>query len=728
MTANRIELLYRKATKQWAPPVRMTVARWAETRRRLASSAAATPGRFRLSRTPYLREPLEIIGRMTPASRAVRELCGQKSAQVGWTDGVICNTLGWMIDIDPTPTIVMFPRDKTARDFNLEKFEPMVEVTECLQSKVPTKSRSKETTQDRKTFPGGFIKLVGANSTGGVKSTPARLLIVEEPDDCNKNLKGQGDSISLLRERGKTFPDALMLIGGTPTLEGLSAIESEMELSDKRRWYVPCHHCGHEQHLEWENVRCTEDASIQHPVYGSTVPVSARYFCASCGGAWADAEKNRNVSRGRWIATAPFSGIAGYYFNELMSPFPLSRLEELVRKHLAAKHELEKGNVGPMIAFWNGTLGRTWRWQSGAPEKSVLVERAEDYELLTVPWGGLVITMGIDVQGDRLAVLVRAWGRGEESWLLWWGEILGNPVDKSDGCWTELDDLLFRTYRHASGADLGVWAAGIDSSDGNTSDAVYDYVRSRKLKIRRGELPRVMLMAIKGSTVESKEIFSRPGPSMEATRAHTKVQRYGLRSYMVGVSRAKDLIIGTAEGGGRIKLVGRGPGRMHCTRQVRGDYWDQVLAEVKAPDPRSYKRKLSWQKKAGARNEALDCEVYALHGCKAVGLERWSEARWVEMEKRLLQATLFDEQPAQGTDDDEEVGVQAGAAKEDETGPGSRSEEAEGGLTRTPSAESDAVPEAAVHTSAPKHKPAPGVPAIVGGGRFVARPGGMVPI
>jgi phage terminase large subunit GpA-like protein len=599
--------------------------------------------------TPYLREPLEIISRLTPFARSVREVVAQKSAQVGWSDGIVCNTLGWMIDTRPMPAIVLFPRERTCRDFNNEKFEPMVEVTECLQDKIPIKSRSKFTTQDRKTFPGGFLKFVGANAPGNVKSTPARLLIVEEPDDCNKNLKGQGDAISLLRERGKRYPDALMLIGGTPTLEGISAVVAEMELSDKRKWFVPCHACGEANPLEWEQVRWDEDPALTHPVWGHANLESVRYFCPSCGVAWTDADKNRNVARaesngGGWRATERFTGIAGYYFNELMSLFGESRLRDLLQKYLAAKSELDKGVVGPMVTFWNSTLGRPWRWQSGAPAKDVLEQRSDDYELLTVPWGGLVLTLGIDVQHDRLAVVVRAWGRGEESWLVFWGEIYGNPIDKADACWGELDQLIFRAFKHEGGAELHAWAASIDSGDGVTADAVYHYVRTRRAWVKSGEVAPVAVMAVKGSSTASKEIYSKPRESIDLTRKQ-KATRHGLRPHIVGVSRAKDLLIGSSEGGGRINLTGNGPGRFHCTKQVRGDYWDQILAEVKAPDQRSHKHVLVWQKKPGARNEALDCEVYALHGAKQTGLERWSEAQWVKIEAKLLRGEA-DRSPA----------------------------------------------------------------------------------
>lgn len=576
----------------------------------------------------------------------VREIVGIKPAQIGWTDGFIANAIGWIIDEAPAPCVVMFPRSESAKEFNREKFEPMVEATPRLRSKIVIRRRDRDTTQTYKDFPGGFVKLVGSNSPAAVKSTAARFQIVEEPDDCNANLKGQGDAIALLRKRGTTFHDSVMLVGGTPTIEGISAIANEIERTDKRRWFVPCHECGTWQTLAWENVRWSEDATRAHPIYGAALPESAYYVCPHCGCTWSEQQKNANVRRGQWRAEREVTGgLVGFIFSELLSPFADASMAALVAEYLSAMHAKERGDISKMVAFWNTSLGRAWRYQSNAPAVEELVDRCEPYPMLTVPAGGLVLTAGVDVQHDRLAVIVRAWGRGEESWLVWWGELYGATVDKAAPVWNELDELLFRTFPHAAGVELGIRAASIDSGDGVTADAVYNYVRTRRAQIAQGKRPRMRLMASKGSTNDRAEIFRRPSESIDPSARH-KAAKYGLRVYMVGSSRAKDLILGTPEGPGRIALVGRGPGRMHVYAGVRADYFAQLTAEVKAPKPRSPDpRALSWQVKAGARNEVLDCECMALHAARGEQIELWSEARWQEAERRLLQAGLFDGLP-----------------------------------------------------------------------------------
>ena len=598
----------------------------------MSAKASAKPGRYNPELTPWVRGIHEALDDPT-----VTKVVAKKSAQVAWTDGVLLNYIGRRIDIDPCPMIIMFAKDGAAKEFNDEKFGPMVEATPRLAEKIPVhKKRDRDNRWQFKGFPGGFLKFVGSNSPSSVKSTPAPVVAVEEPDDCNENVNDQGDTITLLEERTKSFPRRKVIFGGTPTIEGLSRVDSGYKASDQRKFFVPCQHCDEAHVLSWEHVRWTEDPEFNHEVFGHARPETAYYVCPHCGGIWNDTEKNRNVRRAEaagfgWQATAPFYGVAGFYINELYSAFPGSILQRLVEKWLTAQHALEQGDDTKLRSFVNNTQGLAYAYASDLPDVETLKERAEDYAELTVPWGALVITAGVDVQHDRLAVVIRAWGRGEESWLLYWGEIHGQTVVAEQGAWIDLDALLSRPIAHVSGASLRVRAVSVDSSDGQTSDAVYTYVRRR---MGRG------YMAVKGASMDDgREVFSPPKLSVDTDRKQ-KAHKYGLRPFMVGTQRAKDLLLGVDSNGGRIKLNGTGPGRMHWYKGVRPDYFEQITAEVKAPH-RTIRNRKVWQKKAGVRNEALDCEVYALHAARSLKLNLWKEERWTDEERKVRQADLL---------------------------------------------------------------------------------------
>jgi phage terminase large subunit GpA-like protein len=554
--------------------------------------------------------------------------------------------LGRTIDQDPCSILGLFPKDKAAGNFTLEKFDPMIRATACLGDLIDLTSRSSGNRLDFKSFPGGFLKLVGSNSPMNVKSTPAKMVFVEEPDECNTNLKGQGDSIALARERTKTFSEKKLLGGGTPTIDEVSAITAQLKKTDQRRYFVPCHDCGHAAPLAWEQVKWNRDPSRNDPLYGDHLPETARYCCAQCGSLWTDAQKNANVSRADemhlesrargempttgWIATAPFRGSAGFYGNEIMCAFAESRLEKLARKFLEAHRLMKMGDAGDMTTFFNASLGLAWKVKSPAPEIAVLEERALPYQPWTVPAGGLILTASVDVQHDRLHVHVWAHGRDEEAWLVARKIIPGQvscPVTM--GVWPDLDQVIAKPAIHACGAQLRIRALSIDSSDGQTNDAVYAWVRDAS---RRH--PGLVAMAVRGAKERTakREIYSPPKDLVDATPSG-KAAKWGVRVYIVGTHKAKDLIYA------RLKLAGEGPGRIHWYEDVEDDFLPQLTSEVKVPLRNG---EHEWQVKSGERNEDLDCAVYGLlHAARRLSLHRLTHLQWDQIEEGMRQADLL---------------------------------------------------------------------------------------
>lgn len=628
LTEKSLHALAARVRKAFAPPSKVGITAWANAYRYLSSESADLSGKYSTEITPWIPGMHDAID-----DPAIWKVVCMKSAQIAWTDGVINNWLGRIIDVDPSPIIGLFAKTDAAREYGAEKFAPMVNATPRLAEKVDVRTSRKDGNRALfKKFPGGFLKLVGSNSPSNVKSTPAPRVFVEEPDDASANVGKQGDSIKLLEERTKTYARRKVVFGGTPSVKGLSTIEAAYLTGDQRRFFVPCPEC-HESHvLDWGNVKWLIDPNASHPVYGKSRPETAVYACPHCGAAWDDAAKNCAVRDGKWIAATECRGVASFHINELYSPFPGSRLSRLAERFLEAQAKLEQGDDTDMIVFVNSCQGLPYEYQSDAPDLDALMERAEDYAENTIPEGGLILTVGVDVQHDRLAIIIRAWGRDEESWLVYWGEIHGNPSDKSDGVWPALEQFLFAPRRHASGALLSIAAVSIDSGDGGTSEAVYQWTRAMHRKYHE-------VMATKGQSTDfgQLEIFSRPKTNLDTKGPrNTKAATFGLRVYPVGTNKAKDLLAG------RLKLSGAGAGRIHWYRDVRADYWQQITSEVKAPH-RSFRHRRVWQKKAGRANEAWDCEVLALHAARSRKIHLWRPEQWQSTERALAQAPLFTE-------------------------------------------------------------------------------------
>lgn len=617
---------------EFAPPPKLTIDEWAEKYRELSSEESAMPGPYSLAHTPVLRAILRACSDPT-----VRKVVVQKSAQLGYTVGVVVNVMGYYVHHRPSVQIAVFPREKSAKDFAAEKLDPAIRATKPLRDRISLKSRALGNSQQRKHFPGGLIKLVGSNSPSDLKSTSARVVIIEEPDDASANVRGQGDAIRLVEERAKSYPDHLILIGGTPTAKNASSIEAEILASDQRKYHISCPHCGDEHIPTWESVIIPE-APDQPPreIYGLARWEDAFYACPGCGATLTEDERHEAIRRGHFEATAPATAAVGFIVSELLSTFDGSRIPTLARKFLEAKHKLDEGDNSEMIAFTNSTLGIPWEYRGELPEEDELRGRAEPYAEWTVPEGALVPVVGVDVQHDRLAVAVWVVGRREEMWLAYWGELYGQTIIPMEGAWLELDQLLERTVRHASGAPLKIAAVAIDSSDGQTSSAVYEYVRSRRHRSYR-------VFAVKGaSDSEGKiEIWRPEQPqSVDPNLSGRKSAKYGVRVQIVGTAKAKDSILGWAQEGGRVRLTGNGPLRMHWYETVRPDFYEQLLSEIKIPMRHNPKRRM-WKKRTDRRNESLDCTVYSLWLVHAMRLHI-QKSNWFDYkEAQLRQQTIF---------------------------------------------------------------------------------------
>ena len=669
------EALIERLLARFAPPARVPLTEWAETHRYLAQGTKR-PGPYRVAATPYLRGIQEAVTyaltgiepRHAPPGRP-REIVVQKSAQVGYTEGVVLNTLGWAIDSLRVPAMGLFAKEAAAREFASEKLEPMIAATECLAEVVSITSRARGESTLHRSYPGGFLKLVGSRSPTNVKSSPLPLVVVEEPDDTERDVRGQGDAITLAEQRLKSFqPDALLLIGGTPTVKGVSVVATRMALTDCREYHVPCHECGHAEPLRWQQVTWQHDESARHPVYGTALPDSAAYACPGCGVLWTDHQRVRNVARADelqqagepgvgWVAHGAFDGRAGFALNELLSAFEASRLPQLVRRQLEARAEYDQGKPEKLISFTNNTLGEAWEHKSDTPPAEKLAERSEAYTPGTVPHGGACVVAGVDVQHNRLHLHLWAVGRGEESWLVGRHIIPGNPTDKADPVWDALAERLAAPLKHATGATLHVAAFGVDSSDGGTQDAVYGFIRAWRHR-RQPDGSKVKAMALKGAGARGpggrrtrggranaeREIYTAPRPLDRTGR--DKASRYGLQLHIVGVDRAKDSLAA------RLKLLGTGPGRVHWYATVEPEFFAGITAEIKIPGARG---RMEWVVKSGQANEDTDCAVYAMHAWHALRAHVWTEQQWRVLETRLQH---FERDLVQQADDHTEAGAE----------------------------------------------------------------------
>jgi phage terminase large subunit GpA-like protein len=563
----------REARRAWAPPPKLTVSQWADRERVLSSAASPTPGRWHTDHQPYQR------GIMDAVHERAEVIVFMKSARVGATE-IMLNVLGYHIAHDPCALLLVEPSEALAKRVSKNRLEYMLRETPALARVVaPARGRSGSNTLLHKVFRGGYLVLAGANSPTALASDAMRVVALDEADKYPPHLGDEGDPIALAFRRAEGFWNAIRLLSSTPTIHGQSSVEKWFLQSDQRRFFVPCPRCGHRDVLTWN------DPTRFAVVFEGREPATARLRCPACAALIADHERPAMVAGGGWQATAPFRGVIGFHVWEAYSS--LSSLPRIVAAFLRAR-ELGREELRE---WTNQTRGETWEDEAARVESHVLLKRREPYRAV-VPEGVLYLTMGVDTQDDRLEARVWGWGLGEECWLIDVRTLPGDPAKPE--VWAMLDGLLEATWAHARGHQPRIAATAIDSG-GHRTDHVYDYVRRWQHRHVRATI-------------------GRDGPRAIWTRGHQPRSGEGRRQvplFVVGVDNAKALIVS------RLRLEAPGPGYVHFPADhpaVDDGEIDQLTAEELATvyDKRKRPRSVWRLRRAGARNEALDCYVLAL--------------------------------------------------------------------------------------------------------------------
>jgi len=590
--------LYRQAFRAGlTPDPDFTVSEWSDEFRMLSQKASAEPGRWRTERTPYLREIMDELSPNSP----VEQVVFMAGAQVGKSE-TGNNWLGFVISHAPGPMMLVQPTVDTAKRFSKQRLAPMMEETPMLKERIADqRSRDGGNTQLVKEFQGGVLVVTGANSAVGLRSMPVRYLFLDEIDGFPVDVDGEGDPVILAIRRTTTFARRKIFMCSTPTVKDVSRIEREFNVSDQRRYFVPCPHCDHMQWLRWAQIKWQDDD-----------PTTAAYACEDCGTLIEERHKTSMLAKGEWRATAEGNGrIAGFHLSSLYSPLGWKSWRSIVEEFIAAKGD------APLLKGWvNTVLGETWEEEYSAKVGAdSLQARAEFYDPKVLPARVLAVTAGVDVQDNRLAVSLYGWGRDEECWAVAHQEIYGDPARPE--VWRQLDDMLGTPIEHELAEPLTVMAACIDSGGHHTHD-VYAYARERRSK---------HYYAIKGQSQRGKPAIGKP--SRVDLNWKGKVMKGSAEVWPVGVDTVKSVIYS------RLKHNEPGAGYVHFHAELTAEYFAQLTAEKQITKYVKGFPVREWVKKPGARNEALDTAVYAYAAMQSLYMRFNRRTIWEQFERAL---------------------------------------------------------------------------------------------
>ncbi len=566
--------LARYTFNRFRPPARQTVSEWADKNRMLVSEASAEPGAWRTDRAPYQREIMDAF-----TQPGVWQIVIMASAQVGKSE-IELNMMGCAIDNDPGPMLYIQPTDKVAEDYSKRRIAPMIQACPSLREKVfKARSRDAANTITMKTFPGGSLAIIGANSPADLSSKPVRYIFMDETDRFPASAGTEGDPQELAERRTETFRHNRKIIKtSTPTIKGKSKIEKDYMNGTQEEWHTECPYCHTYNYIRFPDIHFEKEDYVNEGGDEDYHVKLVTWRCPTCKRDIGEYECKRLPAK--WVSKNPkaiANGIRSFRLNAFMSPW--SDWKDIVWKFLKAHKDATK-----LQTFYNTILGEVWEIHSNSGLDEALYKRREHYDA-EVPTGVLLLTMGMDTQDNRLEYEVVGWDRNGQSWGISRGVIPGRA--DAPGVWQEVDALLDREWKLANGMKMRILATFIDSG-GHFTTSIYKECAKRASK---------RIWPIKGEKGEGKP----------ECRPMKRGQGEGAK-FMLGVDEGKAGIMYEAA------VEEPGPNYMHFPIEYRAgydvEYFKGLISERMEIHRRGGQGVVVWEQ-FYERNEPLDCRNYA---------------------------------------------------------------------------------------------------------------------
>lgn len=545
----------KRALRSLIPPEKLRLSDWIEKNVELPEGVSALKGRVRL--WPPQREIADAIG-----DPLIERVTLVKSVRVGFTT-LLTSAMASYIANDPSPILSLLPTESDCRDYMVSDVEPIFDASPALEGLLTSdEGDGKRNTMMSRRFPGGSLKVVAAKSPRNLRRHNVRVLFMDEVDGME--VTKEGSPLLLAERRTLSFPDRKIVMGSTPVYEETSAVLASYFKSDQRIYEVPCPDCSAFAEMLWDHIRWDEGK-----------PETARWCCPACGSLVSERMKSQMVAEGRWRPMRPeVEGHAGFRMNALVSFHANASWGKLAREFVENKND-------PTLlqTFVNTILAQGWKVEGEELSEEAMMARAEPFNLDLVPAEVLAMTVGVDVQHDRLEVTFLGWTEGGVCLVLAHRVIWGRW--ENDDTWAELDDVLSTQHPHALGGKLGPDAVAIDSGDGTTMDKVLDFCASRSRK---------KVYPIKGDGGNR--------PAIQKTGSKTKKLS---RLWIVGVDTLKSQVFGRLERAGPIRF----------SADLPPIYYEQLASERVVVRYRRGQPSRLFERVPGRRAEALDCLVYA---------------------------------------------------------------------------------------------------------------------
>lgn len=481
----QIATVFKRLRERVPRDVLISCPEWAEKNRYMSQKVSRKTGRFSFENAPYAQEICDNLSRNSP----VRQFAVMKGVQLGFTTSVIENGIGYVIDVDPAPSMFVFPTDADCKDYKENKIDPLVDGSN-LRHKITAETENRNTrkrgdTAQKLNFFGGFLKLVSARKGNALRSSHIKYLFFDEIDDYPDVIKDQGSPIEIAEKRTDSYSEVCKICyGSTPIVAHKSKIYELYLKGDQRKFLVPCPHCGKKQELIfyepdgglYPDKKAIIKNGCKTKPYGLVFDAkeckagnyeSVRYRCKHCAFEFEDYYKKSIELEGEWVPTEA-SKIPFFRSYHISALYSLTKpWWKIVSEFIDAGNDPKK-----LQTFYNLNLGQPFEDRTGGVEYQT-VHRLKDDSMPNnkVPKEALFLTAAADVQRDRIEVEIKAWGDRFRCWGIDHRVFKGDTSNLYDPCWQQLAKIKDEKFTDKRQIEIML----VDSGDGENRDVVYSF-------------------------------------------------------------------------------------------------------------------------------------------------------------------------------------------------------------------------------------------------------------
>ena len=579
---------------------------------------------------PYILEPMNCLN-----SREYDAVVFVGPARTGKTVGLIDGWITYSIICDPSDFLLVQLTQEKASEHSRKRLDRTFRCSPEIAKRLSP--RKNDNNVHDKYFRAGNLLKIGWPSINVLSSSDYKYVALTDYDRWPDDVDGEGDGFSLASKRTTTFMSAGMtLVESSPGKDIVdlkhhpkstheapptTGILSLYNRGDRRRFYWQCPSCS-----EWfepsmanmigyrddtDYVKASENARLQCPHCQSLVEPDKKRVL-NIGGKWL--KEGQTIDKNGVIhGEGRNSRIASFWLEGPAAAY--QTWAQLTYKLLTAEHEFEMtGSEETLKAVTNTDWGLPYLPRSALEQRrsDELMERREETEKRTVPYGCRFLLAAVDVQGGRnrrFVVQIVGYGENSERWLIDRYNIKSSMRSNSDGESLPIDpsaypedwdllisDVLNKQYRieGLEGGFMPILAMAVDSGgeDGVTDNA-YKFWRRCK---RDGLSKRVYL--VKGDSTKRQKLITRTYPDNTSRSDRHAKARGDVPLYLLQTDQLKDRISNA------LSRETVGANYIHFPAWIGEWFFDELTYEERGQDGK-------WRKPGKGNNEAFDLFCYA---------------------------------------------------------------------------------------------------------------------